>query len=382
MSTTLFFVIAFVETVTIGGLFLLYPRFARRGLLFGVYVGEQTSNGPEARTITVSWYRGMMIWLIVGVAAAMALGAVVPKRPLIAVFPMALVAGFVVLYVRAYHQAQQFAVPATGPSVAFLQNVPEPSLRLPIAALVAGVLGGVICIAYSITSYPQLPDRIPSHFGISGAPDGWHAKSFSSVMTDSLMTLVIGVGLGGIAIFTARAKRAVRYSSAVRGIADARVAARETEISLQAQLRFRRAVTRLISTISIFVAIMMTSVHIIAIRVGLGRARGIPWPVMALMLLIVLLAIAGTIYIGLRYGQGGSRLERAAATAPLTNGLADNRRWVLGAFYVNRDDPSFLVEDRFGLGYTLNFGNRKAVLAFGGFLAAIAALAVAAIVFI
>jgi uncharacterized membrane protein len=30
-------------------------------------------------------------------------------------------------------------------------------------------------------------------------------------------------------------------------------------------------------------------------------------------------------------------------------------------FYVNGEDPSLVVESRFGLGYTLNFGNRKAV---------------------
>jgi uncharacterized membrane protein len=26
-------------------------------------------------------------------------------------------------------------------------------------------------------------------------------------------------------------------------------------------------------------------------------------------------------------------------------------------FYVNRDDPALLVEKRFGIGYTLNFGH-------------------------
>jgi hypothetical protein len=51
MSTTLFLVLAPVETAFIGGMFLLYPRFARRGLLFGVYVGEDVSSGPEANAM-------------------------------------------------------------------------------------------------------------------------------------------------------------------------------------------------------------------------------------------------------------------------------------------------------------------------------------------
>ena len=63
-----------------------------------------------------------------------------------------------------------------------------------------------------------------------------------------------------------------------------------------------------------------------------------------------------------------------ARTRPLTDDLADNRRCVLGVFYVNRDDPSFFVEKRFGLGYTINFGNPLAVVFLVLFLAAIAAI--------
>ena len=67
----------------------------------------------------------------------------------------------------------------------------------------------------------------------------------------------------------------------------------------------------------------------------------------------------------LRHGQGGARHE-GSTSAPLTDGLADNRYW-WGVFYVNREDPSILVEHRFGLGYTLNHGNRLAVALLAGF---------------
>ena len=69
------------------------------------------------------------------------------------------------------------------------------------------------------------------------------------------------------------------------------------------------------------------------------------------------------------YDPNGNRLsrddgvivEQGSPEAPLTDGLADNRHWVGGIFYVNREDASILVEKRFGIGYTLNFGNFKAV---------------------
>jgi uncharacterized membrane protein len=89
--------------------------------------------------------------------------------------------------------------------------------------------------------------------------------------------------------------------------------------------------------------------------------------------------IGGTLYIAIRYGQGGARLERGGPGTPLTDGLADNRKWVLGMFYVDRDDPSFFVERRFGFGYTLNFGNWKAVALLVAFLAIILGITITAV---
>jgi uncharacterized membrane protein len=39
--------------------------------------------------------------------------------------------------------------------------------------------------------------------------------------------------------------------------------------------------------------------------------------------------------------------------------------WKLGQVYYNPNDPALLVEKRFGVGYTLNFGNRAAWLLIG-----------------
>ena len=35
-----------------------------------------------------------------------------------------------------------------------------------------------------------------------------------------------------------------------------------------------------------------------------------------------------------------------------------NKFWKWGIFYVNREDPKLFVPKRYGIGYTLNFGNR------------------------
>ena len=35
-----------------------------------------------------------------------------------------------------------------------------------------------------------------------------------------------------------------------------------------------------------------------------------------------------------------------------------DKHWKWGIFYVNPDDPAIIVPKRYGIGYTLNFGNR------------------------
>jgi uncharacterized membrane protein len=56
-------------------------------------------------------------------------------------------------------------------------------------------------------------------------------------------------------------------------------------------------------------------------------------------------------------GQGGSRAvvpEQAASEGDRTPDAC----WKWGVFYFNPADPAILIEKRFGIGYTLNFGNR------------------------
>jgi hypothetical protein len=47
-----------------------------------------------------------------------------------------------------------------------------------------------------ISLWPRLPDRIPIHFGISGAPDGWSGKNWFSVFGMLVMAAVLLVILG------------------------------------------------------------------------------------------------------------------------------------------------------------------------------------------
>ncbi|MGI8449100.1 MAG: DUF1648 domain-containing protein [Streptosporangiaceae bacterium] len=140
-------------------------------------------------------------------------------------------------------------------------------------------------------------------------------------------------------------------------------------------LRYRRFLTAVTRALLTLVALIDVSLLLIALPdwqvyrlSGIGRA------------LPVLPFAAGVLLLGavaLRAGQGGSRLNcnvRGLARAAGTD-RDDDRFWKAGLLYVNRDDPAIMVGARFGVGWTLNFGNRTAWLILAGTVAMWAGLA-------
>ena len=67
-----------------------------------------------------------------------------------------------------------------------------------------------------------------------------------------------------------------------------------------------------------------------------------------------------------RVGQGGQRAVPTAARQEAHRDATPDHAWkVVGLFYFNPHDPAIWVENRVGLGYTLNIGNSRAWLLIG-----------------
>jgi uncharacterized membrane protein len=351
MDEGLIFAITVVELAGIGLLVLLLPRVTRRGLLFGVYVGSDSAGGEEARGITRAWYRDMTLAIVLCVAAALALWSA--GRQLLAFLlpDFLLLAGLTASYLRGHAAARRIArsqAPQAPPPAAVASLRPSrPGLALPALTLIVCAGAGLLTLWHAWTNFDALPDRIPTHFSGSGKPDAWSDKSFGSVMVLPITTLATAVVMGALAFLVARAKRAIRLE--------------KKGISLLAQQKYRSVIVGYICGLTFLVTAMLGIMSFGSIQVGLGEAERLSPVGLIFSLIVALWAIAGAIYIAVRVGQGGAKLEESVSHEPLTDGLADNEKWKLGAIYVNREDPSMFVEHRFGLGYTINFGNAKAV---------------------
>lgn len=342
------------EVLLVGVLVLLLPRVTRRGLLFGAWVGAEAAASPRAAAITRGWYGFMGLTL--AASAALGIGLVLLVESVWAgpLAQLVLFTGLAVGYVRA-HLASRRLAPAEGPppAVASLETPARPRL-VPWATLVVCTALGALSVAYAVMHYDALPERIPTHFGLDGKPDAWSDKSWGMVLLLPLMTLGMGAGIAAVVFFVSRAKRALRLG--------------DSGISARAQERFHRVMALYLGGIAVLVTAMLAQLSQRSIQVGLGHAADLSPAAGLLFGAMLLWTFGGLILVFVFVGQGGARLERDAGRAPLTDGLADNSRWKLGLLYVNPEDPSVFVEHRFGVGYTLNLGNRGVQIALGGLL--------------
>ena len=76
-------------------------------------------------------------------------------------------------------------------------------------------------------------------------------------------------------------------------------------------------------------------------------------PLYILTALSLILSIGGAIYLGIKVGTDGSRLDKMEDYSF----EEDDKYWILGGhFYNNPYDPAIFVAKRIGVGYTINIG--------------------------
>jgi uncharacterized membrane protein len=297
----------------------------------------------------------MLLALSLALAAAVTIGVL--GRPLWTgpISTLLLLIAFYWAYVDAHRHARALAALAPAVSVGALTPASPAKLVLPFVALAVVLTLTASAAAYGAIQYESLPDRFPVHFGVTGEPDRWVAKSPQAVFLLPALNLLLSGMLCGVAFLIANAKRSLRHE--------------RKGVSLDAQQRFHQMLSMIFCLMAVLLSAMLAAATFSMIRVGLGHASRLSLVTMIGGASFGVLTVGMIALVALRYGQGGSKLERAVEDAPLAGALADNRHCYLGLIYFNREDPSLIIERRFGFGYTLNFGNWKAVALLVGLLA-------------
>jgi uncharacterized membrane protein len=205
------------------------------------------------------------------------------------------------------------------------------SLRLPGGW--APALGPLALLAVTAIrvgmAWDQLPLRIPVHWGLSGA-DRWVDRTPLNVFGFLSILAASCAGFLLISYGILRWSRRVSVSGE-RG---------------RSESLFRQGV----------LCVLIGSQYVVVVPVVLPTfwLGGPVWPWLALTFVVIVAALITLI----RVGQGGSRTVDQAEFRPPIGDHTPDATWKWGLIYYNPADPALVVEKRFGLGYTLNFGNK------------------------
>lgn len=131
--------------------------------------------------------------------------------------------------------------------------------------------------------------------------------------------------------------------------------------SAEAQDAFRGMTANIFSCAALFISALLTTFSVQVVQIGRSQASSLGVEMLWIIGAMLAFGFASLVLMFRHFGQGGALMERGASDGALTGGLADNAHWVGGVIYFNRDDPSLMVENRFGWGYTMNWGKRTTV---------------------
>ena len=309
--------------------FHFMPRFSRPDILFGVTVPEAfVANG--GRTL-VSRFR-VIVWVsaaATAIAIGLSLQATEDESGFAAMLPIVVMTGGIVVTHAAWQWARRHArAHAVPPSDVRLASLVTRDTSLPGGVLfAAGPFAILLATALLLYTYredvPDVPDTA-NPFG---------QLAFGAIFVVMMLTM---------AVTMARRSRQI----AVDGPA------------ATAEQRFRRVNVLGLVLVAYTAAIMLSAITLESIPAfdgTLSERAWFGWP------LLMFFSLAVNFWM-FRVGQGGHRAVAPAARREVRGDATPDHAWKFGMYYVNPNDPAMWVENRFGLGYTLNFGNWRAWL--------------------
>ncbi|WP_019849958.1 DUF1648 domain-containing protein [Desulfitobacterium sp. PCE1] len=328
------------------------PYFVRRNICFGISVPESEYYNPQLKRLRRNYSIGCL-WagLILGIGSSLCYiwtsaenTMWIQTGGLFLYFIISILIYFSMrTKIKAIKQNSDWEIETK--TVAEISEKSDKTIRTAWYLLYLVVIA--ITVFASVLKYPSLPEQIPMHYNIAGEVDRYAAKSVGTFALMPVMQLLMGLLFAGtnLAIGTSKRQRDFKRSSAFRGV---------------------MSITLFV--IGFLVMLMFTCIQLSMLTI-LNEKLMMFLPIGFLVATFII-----CIYLAVKVGQGGSRLK--TTDDALVNTVDDDRYWLGGFLYCNKNDPSLFVEKRFGMGYTLNFGNPKSLMAIGMLVILIVALMV------
>lgn len=225
--------------------------------------------------------------------------------------------------VQSFRTAALFAEP---------EHIPGGWLALIPPFAVLAVAGFIVA-----TYRQQLPERFPVHWDIAGQPNRWSTRDSLEVFQPLAICAAVLMMMVGFVL-------AILHGTRQPGGPDA-----------DWSRRFRAANLRMLIALMYGICLLYAGMTVMPFFQVNEQLPVMMWVFVGLLLVITVIAAIPLIRMSSEPGSG-------------SDATPDNC-WFLGQIYYNPNDPALMVEKRFGIGYTLNFGNRMSWLLMTGIAA-------------
>lgn len=315
----------------VGGVFFWLPRLSRRELFFAVTVRADFPESAEGEAILRRYGLGVVLVTLASAAIAVWGASTARLAPALAA-PLLEIGGCFWAFLRARASVLPHAAEPTAVREARLAprqiRIPGgwPAQIAPLAILAGAAL-------FLWTQWQRIPARFPVHWALDGQPNRWDTRSLGGVFGP----LLLGAVFVALLIFFGFA--IIRWTRRVHATGSAA----EAELA-----RERRYLLLLVFTEYILAGIV-TWAAMLPLRVAPTRSPSAAPPLALLAILLLVLVFLFVVY---RPPE-----PAPAAGAQPVGDRTEDRYWKAGLCYFNPKDPALLVEKRFGIGYTVNFGH-------------------------
>ncbi|KHD37636.1 membrane protein [Clostridium acetobutylicum] len=204
----------------------------------------------------------------------------------------------------------------------------------------------VICLIVNVKQYPNIPYRYATHWDINGRPNAYSLKSYMTIFSMPINQLIL------IAVMFFSYKITFWSKNELDG--------RNPKDSGERNIKFRNVWAIYAIVVNFFLQIIFLIQDFQIMHIVNTNPKFIIIAVIAMTIVV----ICSSLIISIKVGQGGSRLKTRGNKSEFgINMRDDDKYWRLGnLFYYNKNDPSIFVQKRFGIGWTVNVGNKFGVL--------------------
>ena len=325
-------------------LFYNMQYFVGKRQFFGVSIKQDYTNMDEFQVLSKEFKRLITIGFVLITVMSMICIFIFDKNEFIATFSIiAFVLYNFFVYINIHNKTKELKskllkssdISDVEPStktiidVKFINERDKILKKFRLIYLLPVFIVAIACI-YALSKYSQIPSEFPNHWSITGEADSFLEKSYSNLFINigSHLVLIILIAIIGISSIKSRVK----------------INPNDVEKSRSENIRYlhKTGYTFLFVLLSL---VLMTTNIIISIVKGPNLN-----PI--IMMLSTLILIVSSIYLIFTYRKSPNSLPNSSYTPD-----DDECYWIWGSIYNNPNDPSFMVQKRFGIGWTINLGH-------------------------